>query len=183
MNTDIKMWSAVTLPVVKLVSASWTQEMTGVILYFANRHLILCWHPLKSSSLSNRIQPAWMGNLPSVSEERRERAVSSSHNTFIFNNTCVCLNIISELVCCSTSCHSGMESISWIWLCNIFPQAANELPSFRWPLYQHKGPVIPVATANLLRGESSPASQRSSHSRTYPHISRLHILYSRFTCM
>lgn len=60
MNTDTEMWSAVTLPVVKLVSASWTKETTGVILYFANRHPILCWHALKSSSLSDCIQPGWI---------------------------------------------------------------------------------------------------------------------------
>lgn len=35
-NTDVKMWTASTFPVVKLVAASWTHEMTGVILYFAN---------------------------------------------------------------------------------------------------------------------------------------------------
>lgn len=36
MITDSKMWSAVEVPVVKLVAASWTHEMTGVILSFAN---------------------------------------------------------------------------------------------------------------------------------------------------
>lgn len=57
MNNVIKMLSAITCPVVKLVAALWTHEMTGVILYFErHRHLILCWHPLKSSSLSDCIQ-------------------------------------------------------------------------------------------------------------------------------
>lgn len=71
-------------------------------------------------------------------------------------------------MCCWTICHSGMESIFWIWLCSIFPEAANELQSFRWPLYQHKGPVLPVATANLLtrcRRDSTLSYQRSSDSR------------------
>lgn len=36
LNTDIKMLSALTLPVVKLVAVSWTHGMTGVILYLAN---------------------------------------------------------------------------------------------------------------------------------------------------
>ncbi len=30
------MWSAITFPVVNLMAASQTHEMTGVILYFAN---------------------------------------------------------------------------------------------------------------------------------------------------
>lgn len=65
-----------------------------------------------------------------------------------------------------------MESIFWIWLCSIFPEAANELQSFRWPLYQHKGPVLPVATANLLtrcRRDSTLSYERSSDSRANSH--------------
>lgn len=79
-------------------------------------------------------------------------------------------------MCCCTGCHSGMESISWFWLCNIFPGAANELQSFQWPLYQHKGPVLPVATANLLtwcRRESSSTPQCSSHTYSIPDFALL----------
>lgn len=41
-ETDVKKWSSSTFPVVKLESVSWTHEMTGVILYFANTDIWSC---------------------------------------------------------------------------------------------------------------------------------------------